>query len=173
MALTLDQLVESGVKHAKHILLKKREPQMQAFYTLISNTGEIIMLPCTFTNDFEKDVTVATVKLTAEISNAVMALYVAEAWMLRLSKPLTPWHADRTMENLPRPSQSPDRIEVVHCVATDGTTVKACALQMVRDKPGGKLISLVPMPELDGGNGKNYMGRMIDGIIPSRKEAPQ
>jgi hypothetical protein len=167
--LTLDQLVDSGIKHAKHILLEQRDKQMQTFYTLITDQNEIIMLPCTFNNDFEKDVTVASVKATAAICHAVMALYVAEAWMLKLPKPLTSWHADRQMENMPKPSQSPNRIEAVLVLATDGTTVRSRSLQMVRDKPGGKLISLVPMLELEG---TNYMGRMIDGIIP-RKEAKQ
>jgi hypothetical protein len=172
--LTLEQLVDSGINHARHILLDQREPAMQTLYTLITDQNELILLPCTFKNDFEKDVTVAAVKATAALSNAVMALYVAEAWMLKLPPPLTPWHAKRQMENLPRPSQSPDRIEVVHALATDGTTTLSRTLQMVRNKPGGKLMSLVPMPELEDGEGKSYIGRMISGIIPPRtKEAMQ
>jgi hypothetical protein len=174
MAITLEQLVESGINHAKHILLEQREKQLQALYTLITDQNELILLPCTFSNDFEKDVTVATVKATAALSNAVMALYVNEGWMLKLPKALTPWHADRQMENLPRPSQSPDRIEVVHALATNGTTTLSRTLQMVRNKPGGKLMSLVPMPELSSDEGTTYIGRMISGIIPPRtKEAMQ
>jgi hypothetical protein len=40
---------------------------------------------------------------------------------------------------------------------------------MVRDKPGGKLIALVPMAQPD--EGTKYQGRMIDGLLPPRKEA--
>ena len=167
--LTLDQLVDSGVAHARHILLKKRAKQLEAFYTLITEDNEMILLPCTFQNDFEKDVTVATVKATALLTHAVMALYVNEGWMVKLPPPLSPWHAKRQMENLPIPSESPDRIEIVQALATDGTTVKSRCLQMVRDKPGGKLIALVPMAQPD--EGTKYQGRMIDGLLPPRKEA--
>jgi hypothetical protein len=171
MAITLEQLVESGEKHARHHLLEKRDPELQAFYTLITDQNEMIILPCSFKDDFEKDVTVATVKATAVLCHAVKLVYISEAWMLKLPKALTPWHADRQMANLPKPSESPDRIEVVQIIASDGITVRHRALQMVRNKPGGKLISLIPMAELSDGERTNYMGRMIDGIIPPRKEA--
>lgn len=168
MAITLDQLVETGVKQARHVLLTRREKQLKPFYALFNDKNEITLLPCQFNDDHDKDVTVAAVKATAALTGANKALYMSEGWMLHLPKPLTPWHAKQQMENLPRPAESPDRIEIVQIIATDGTNTKARALQMIRNKPGGKLMALVPMPELED---CIHSGRMIDGIIPSRKEA--
>jgi hypothetical protein len=167
---TLEQLVDAGIKTAEHFLLKKRVPMLQAQYTLITKDNELIILPVFFRNDHEKDVAVAAVKATAALTGAVQLLYVSEGWMLQLPKPLTPWHAERQMKNLPRASESPDRIEVVQSIATDGKRTIARSLQMVRDKPGGKLMALVRLGELETENGTNYIGRMIDGIIPVRKE---
>ena len=167
---TLDQLLDVGIKTAEHLLMKKRVPMLIPEYTLITKDKEIIVLPVQFRDDYEKDVAVATVKATAAILGAIQALYVSEGWMLKLPKALTPWHADRQMENLPKPSQSPDRIEIVQAVATDGKTTKGRSLQMIRDKPGGKLIALVRLGELEDDDGTSYIGRMIDGIIPARKE---
>jgi len=168
---TLDHLLDLGEKHARDMLLKRREPQMQTFFHLVApEGGEDAIIPCNWRSDYEKDVTVACVKATAAIMKAVMALYVAEAWMLELPPPLTSWHAQHQMDNGPRPSESPDRIEVVQIMAMDGTTTKGRTLQMIRNRPGGKLISLVLIPERDTEN-TGYQGRMIDGIIPPRKEA--
>jgi hypothetical protein len=166
MTLTLDQLVESGIKHAKHILLKKRERELTPFYTLITAKNEVVVLGCSYRNEDEKMATVAVIHAEAALRNAVQCLFVSEGWMLELPKPLSPWHAKQQIENLPIPSQSPDRIEIVQSIATDGTRTKSRRLQMVRDKPGGKLIALVPLPDID----HMVSGRMIDGIIPPRKE---
>jgi hypothetical protein len=61
---------------------------------------------------------------------------------------------------LPRFSQ-PDRIEAVSVIATDGSETKARMLQMIRDKPGGRIIALVEEPYLQRG----FSGRLIDGLI--------
>jgi len=169
--ISLDDLLDVGERHARKILLQRREPMLQTFFHLVAPEGEKdAIIPCNWRDDYEKDVTVATVKATAAIMKAVMALYVSEAWMLTLPPPLTSWHAQHQMDNTPRPSESPDRVEVVHIMAYDGITAKGRTLQMVRNRPGGKLISLVLIPEADTEN-TGYVGRMIDGIIPPRKEA--
>jgi len=169
--LTLDDLLDVGERHVRKILLKRGEPMLQTFFHLIAPEGEKdAIIPCNWRDDYDKDVTVACVKATATLMKAVMALYVSEAWMLELPPPLTSWHAQHQMDNLPRASESPDRVEVVQLMAHDGTTVKGRTLQMVRNRPGGKLISLVLIPERDK-EGTQYLGRMIEGIIPPRKEA--
>jgi len=174
----LHTLIKIGTEHAERILLKERQRGLMPFYHLVTEQNEHLLVPVKFNNDDEKEVAVAVVKATAVISKAIAMLYVAEAWMLNI-KPAatdvaTPWHIKRLMENLPRPSQSPDRIEAVQCIATDGRTTINHVMQMVRDKPGGRIIALVPVPEMGGidtGDGPiKYSGRMISGIIPPPKE---
>lgn len=61
------------------------------------------------------------------------------------------------------PSQHPDRVECVFMVATDGKTAVSRGLQIIRDKPGGRIISLVEhkLPE-----GVSLESWMLKGMIP-------
>lgn len=169
VAITLDQLVESGVKHAEHFLLKKREKMLPPFYTLITESGEMMILPVSYRNPDEKNAAVAVVRATAAISHAIKAMFISEAWLAKVPP-------GQREEDMPPPSESPDRIEVVNIWATDGEITKMRSLQMVRDKHGGKLIALIPMPEFSGGDGdgddaaKHTTGPMVDGIIPPPHE---
>jgi hypothetical protein len=63
----------------------------------------------------------------------------------------------------PRPSEAPDRIEIVNISGSDTTTSKAVLLHMVRDlSPGmnNRVIALEPMTRMD-----DAVGPMLDGII--------
>jgi len=161
----LDKLLDNGEEHARKILLEERHKSMMGIYHLVAPEGGTDrVIGVSWENDIEKQITVLSIKDVSREMKAVAALMIHEAWMLKLNRstPNTSWHRDRLLANLPRPSESPDRIEVVHLIATDGRETKSRALQMVRDKPGGRLIALIEDKAMEGGE---FSGRLIDGII--------
>jgi hypothetical protein len=174
----LDQLVKAGERHANRVLLKERQPILIPLYHLITASNEDVRIPCNWRGDQEKETMIAVVKATSHIIKAVAMLFITEAWLAKEThkhkQPLnTSWHRQRAIEearkealrksNQTPPSQRPDRIEVVHIIANNGRQTKAKALQMIRDKPGGKLIALVEI--IEASNDIDYSGRIIDGII--------
>lgn len=153
-----DKLLDQGEKHARKVLLEHRDPELQGFYHLIApEGGQDRVIMTRWRNDIEKQLTVLSIKATAREMRAVAMLVVYEAWMLKL-KP-----SQEFLANTPRPSESPDRIEAVYLLATDGRNTKARMLQMLRDKPSGRITSLIEdkFPEGDSA----FSGRLVDGII--------
>jgi hypothetical protein len=76
--------------------------------------------------------------------------------------PNTPWHRQRVLDAAGRPSESPDRIEVVMIIASNAEgESKAASLQIIRDKPGGRIISLVEDRQMPG----HYESWMFDGMF--------
>lgn len=156
----LTQLLDAGEQHARVILLEMRAPQLQAFYHLIT-PGRLsdTVIPCLWTNPREKEHTVAAVKAEARKIGAIAAMFLGEAWALKLPPGKLP-------RDLPRRAESPDRIEVVQIIVTDGKHTRQRIMQMIRDKPGGTLISLVTQ---QAGDEDNFVGLLIDDIIPVRR----
>jgi hypothetical protein len=159
--MTLDELLDNGERHAHRILIDEREQSLAPFYHFISADQSVIM-PCRWQNDIQKQLTIHAAKKVAREVNATMAMFIGEAWMTSVPAPLTAWHEKRMLQNMPSPSQSPDRVEVVQLTATDGKTSRARMLQIIRDKPGGRIISLVRDKGIEG---TNIAGQLIDGLI--------
>jgi len=151
----LDDLVRLAGEHAERVLVKERQPQLLATYLLFSPAGTFIV-PCMWRSDIQKQLMVLEVRHLARDRHARAASFVSEGWMVQRS-------TDKPQWDLP-PSQDPKRQEVVIAYATDGAAKKAMRWQIVRDKPGGRVISLVQL----GGilSGAMLESRLIDGIIP-------
>ena len=156
MTITLKQLLDNGERHAREILLKRRQKMLMPFYHLVTADANFLV-PVQFNGDFEKDLAVLQVKTLAHAKQAIMAMFVAESWMAVYGK-------DDNLETAPRPSQRPNRVEVVMLVATDGNSVEGRVLRMVRDRQN----RLTGLEVHDDYPGRLTGGRMIDGIIPGR-----
>jgi hypothetical protein len=115
----------------------------------------------------DKEATIIEVKRRAREMGAVAVMSISEAWMSRVVAP-TPWHLNRRLPTMPPPSEDPQRREIVVIAATDGERSVAKLLQIVRDKPGGRIMSLVLDEPPDDGGGVKIGGQMIGGIIPRR-----
>jgi hypothetical protein len=159
----LAALVRTGERHAHKCLIERRLASLTGLYHLVApeGGGQDAVFPCTWRNDIEKKILLFAVKATARKIGAVAALCVHEAWMTKIEKGLTPWHTRQRLENLTPPSEDPKRQEIVMIAATDGQRTISKMLQIVRDKPGGRIIALIDMPI-----GATAEGRLIDGIIP-------
>lgn len=105
-------------------------------------------------NDIQKQLAIAEVKAISRKMHAVAAIYCGEVWMVK-RKASAPLRLDEP------PSESHDRIEAVSIIATDGSETRSRILQMIRDKPGGRIIALVEDSDLQRG----FSGRLIDGLI--------
>jgi hypothetical protein len=154
MAKTLLELIDAAERHVRSILLERREPELQGFFHLVAPEGEPDALCIAdWQNDIQKQLVILEVKAIARKMHAVAAVYCGEVWMVK-RKANAPLRFDEP------PSQSRDRIEAVSVIATDGSETKLRLLQMIRDKPGGRIIALVEDP-----GPQTLSGRLVDGLI--------
>jgi len=168
--ITLEELIDLGEGHARRILLEKREEEMAPLWHLVTPEGEqdfIIMTP--WSRDFEKKMAVAKIKEMAHEHRAIAIGFVIECWMLVQNvpegTPNTPWHREQALRNIPfvRPSQSPDRIEAVMILAHDKERTIAKGFQTIRDKPGGRIVSLVEHMPIGESTFESWM---LEGMLP-------
>ena len=162
----LNALVDHGVEYVNKILIEDRHKELSPMFHLISRSGKEDAVICTpWGGDLEKKIAVAQVKSMARKIDAQAVCFMTEAWLTkhRVEEPLTPWHARREAQNHPPPSESPERIEIVMIIATNPQNEYASRmLQIVRHKPGGKIVSLVP--DADAPN-VHYESWMFDGMF--------
>jgi hypothetical protein len=154
----IDKLLNTGEIHARKILLELHHKELVPFYHLVSGTGEPdVIIQCHFANDLQKQIAFLTAKNKAKEMKAIAGMFIAESWMISI-----PADEVRTIDIQPRPSHHPDRIEVVMMVATTGLETRSRMLRIVRDKPEGKITTLITEKDSPA---DNLSGRMIDGLI--------
>jgi hypothetical protein len=160
----LNKLLNLGEGFARHHLVKKKGAMLEPFYTLVTPGKDppFTFVPCDFSNDDMKDMTIAAIHTISRELDAAAVLFVAESWMLILPAPKE-GEPEITLDDAPRPSLSPDRIEVVILVASDGMTTKSRNLRIVRDRrtKTKRVIALHRDKDFDG----EPMCRMTDGVI--------
>jgi hypothetical protein len=118
---------------------------------------EQLVVGCPWCNEEEKLLTLQAVKKTAHEINATMIAFLCEMWMTKHDGNIDP-------TSVGPPSQSPDRIEGVIAMATDGTETKVNFWRIIRSRPDGPIIALAPEKDTKG----IFAGRMIDGLLPHK-----
>lgn len=160
----LKELIEGAVAYANKVLIEDGKPDLMPIFHLIS-PGRLrdMVIGTPWSGDEEKEMAVAKVKEMAHSIDAQAVMFSMECWLKVEPAPLTPWHARHQSENWVRPSESPDRREAVLIFGMNKAreTVTA-SLQILRDKPGGRIISLVREPTLDD---SKYDSWMFDGMF--------
>lgn len=152
--LTLDELLKMLGTHAHRLLLEEQETELMPIYHIVGDDQMVI--GCPWRNDEEKLAILAEIKKVAHEHNATMIGFLCEMWMLRVGP-------DVDLTTVDSPSQSPERIEAVLAIATDGMETKVKTWLTIRNKPGGTILSLEPQEE---GPADKFTGRMIDGLLP-------
>lgn len=165
MTITLEMLIESGVQHAQRILIEERKPRLSHFYHLVSRDGKSTLIPVAWENEIQKQLTLAGVRAAARTVDAVMAMGIAEGWALHGPPAKNREQANEWMDRVGPPSESPQRQEVVMIFATDGERTIGKMVRMQRDKPGGRIVALVPDEFPSEGT---FEGRLID-VLPKRQ----
>lgn len=171
--MTLTEMVEAAGAHAHHFLIEKGHPVLIPLFHLECRdipSGEIrlrleeefkvivtdgaIIIPAPWKDDREKLSYLAGCRMLAVAFGGTAFSSLSEGWAKMLDED---GHDDGVT-----PAQSPERREVVICVATDGKHTEGAMWQMIRDKPDGKVISLVRHDMAADG----FVGQMVDGILP-------
>jgi len=155
--ITLEELIKLSEGHAHRILLEDREKDMVPLWHIVTPDGKpdlIIMTP--WDGDFAKKLAVAKIKEIAHEHKAIAVGFVTECWMLDIP-------AKDAHKPYERPSQSPNRIEAVMILAYDKKRTIGKGLQTIRDKPGGRIISLIE--HLPIGESK-FESWMLEGMLP-------
>lgn len=151
---SLDTLLTLAGEFATAVLVTQGEPDLLACYALYNQKDEGLIIGCPWNGDEEKAAILKEVKRQARIHKAIAFSFVTEAWVIKTDNP------DALMT---RPAEHPNRHEYVFAVARDKQDTKARAWQIVRDRPGGSIIALVPDNPY---NGVEFAGQMIVGILP-------
>lgn len=160
MEIDLKRLVRLAGEHAHRVLLEEGKglgQLMPTFYLIVPPPGRDVNVGAPWASTEEKIAALAEVKRLSHEIGAIGASFVSEVWLRSVPKP---WHAARTDLTTP-PSESPDRIEAVFAIATDGVRTEVGWWQIVRDRPGGRIISLVEEKEVKG----EFSGRILDGLV--------
>lgn len=146
----LRNLVEASKAFAERSLVRDRAKELAPMFHLIAPEGSdktdaVVVTP--WDGDIQKQLAVLEVKKISHEMNAQACVFMTEAWVVKKDAvPNTPWHIRRAKAELRNliPSQSPDRIECVVIFAIDaGGDHASTMLQIVRDKPGGRIVALV------------------------------
>ena len=169
MAVTLQDLIDLGVRHAHKILIEERQPSLKHFYHLVLRNGDTALLPVAWNSEIQKQLTLLGVKKAAEKLDAVMAMGISEAWALVSPRPRSKEDSEAWLDKALRDPirESPQRQECVMIFATDGERSIGQMLHIHRDKPGGRIVALVPNEVIASGESHMLEGRLID-ILPRR-----
>lgn len=154
-------LCDKAEIHARNILIARGEMDLATFWHLVTpNQNFLVATP--WRDDAEKDAAVDFIRATLKSDKAKAYCFTSEAWLARYEK----GEIDQDSEQWPsvRPSNRPDRMEVVAIFASTRSKQFMRTLEMIRD-PGGKVIDLKALerPYLEDAE----EGAEIGGTMPS------
>lgn len=156
-------LVEQAAAYARRILVEDQQREMMPVWHLISSDSDMpsAVVGTPWSGDSEKRQAVAAVKHMSREMNAEAVIFSCEVWFVKLDR------GQRMRGD--RPAESPDRIEAVMIVAVNrqGDWVMRHLLT-IRDKPGGRIITLKDDPESPG----TYESWMFDGMFNPEPAQP-
>jgi hypothetical protein len=128
--LSLDELVEMGLKHAKNVLIGKSDAQLTPLFHIQFNDRPPAITPTPWSSDRDKSAIIAAMRMALKISRSSVVNYsfLSEAWVAVQS------HRPRDSD-LP-PSEREDRKECVVVSAGDHDGARLRMWEIVRDDRG-------------------------------------
>lgn len=156
----LKDLVEQSVAYVHKVLIEERQKELMPIFHLVAPPGgQSAVVGTPWNSKFEKQLAVAQVKAMARSIDAQAVVFTTECWLVKRDTP-TDWHRQRIHNVIP--SQEPDRMEAVMIAAKNkARDTEVVTLQIIRDKPGGRIISLIREVEFPG----IYESWMFDGMF--------
>lgn len=125
---TLEGMAEMAFKFASDVLINKHDDLMPMFVIHREKPEPATdIIACPFQNDDEKRVMVINVCLEVVEKGCDAWSFLTESWFA---------HRGPGAPLGPRPSEDPNRLEGVICIASDGKTTELHTWQMVRDEKG-------------------------------------
>lgn len=153
--INLDDLLDLAENQARRVLLELGYRQLIPIYLLVS-ANKTKTIACPWNSELDKQIMLAIVRDEAAKMKALALSHLSEAWVSKRYANLEEAKADV------KPSQHPERREIVMILATNGVTTKARKLAIERDWKGK--ITELTCDEL--GSEDTFVGRMIDGLLP-------
>jgi hypothetical protein len=166
----IDEMLDTAGRMAR-LCFKDGDASLVPRYLFIDAEGKHSLVLAPWRDDDDKRVMFIAAKVASRKLNAILGCFISEAWFVGIDLQHLPtqWHKDREAERFRHviPSESPDRVEVVQAIATDGELTRARFWQMIRSRPGGPVIALVEQKQPVSDTGE-YEGRAIEGLIARR-----
>ena len=130
---TLENLIDLAEGFARNALIKLKQKALLPTWTLLTSGGEVGIVGTPW--DDEEDKKIVRVKLKALIKEKKVTAYsfVSEAWYAVVSK--EEW-SGKSLDELGRPSERVDRIEVVFAAAVDKNRTLMRSWRIMRDWQG-------------------------------------
>lgn len=157
----LDKLLEALGAHAHRVLLISGEKELMPMYHLCPAEGPDLVIGTPWRDEQEKLFTLQVIRAKARELKATALGFVGEVWMTKYEGAAA---RNIDVNNVPRPSQHPNRIECVMAMVTDGHETKTRSWEIVRDRPGGTIIHLQQQDYEPG----MISGRMVDDLLPKK-----
>lgn len=154
--MTLDIMIDTAEDFARRVLLEKKQKQLMPSFLLIQpdDSAEIIQVELDFNIDLQKQLLRAKMRALMQEKGTIMYSFISEAW--QSPEGIPPEKVKRDAQGIyyhspdvPRPSQHPNRIEVVMVMATDGIRAKYKQWLIKRDYKGA-IRDLVPDRDMEG-----------------------
>jgi hypothetical protein len=138
--ITLEKLLAMAGDHARQVLIEHKARQLAPAFLYLSEGGEATIRICPWSNDTEKQLAQAALRVSMRDANVKMYSGVMEAWFSH-SPPGMPIEEAKKI----RASKDPNRREAVIAFATDGVKQVWQEWEIKRDWKG-QIRDLAPMP---------------------------
>jgi hypothetical protein len=127
---------------------------------ILTDKGIVLIMIQTITDEFSKDLTFREIlpELIRE-NEGRMAIFVCSAWTLEM--PMKPEFEPPELEDIPLPSESPDRIEQLMLSAVAPGRTVLCAAKIYRD---GEQPPVLSEWSIHGDDEAKLEGRIFDGM---------
>ena len=150
----LKDLLDRGERQARAVLLEKGEKSLCPMFLLVQPDDSVIVVGTPFEGDVQKQMVRAQLRSLMKNHGTVAYSFLCEAWAVKMNhlKPEDVTHEDEGVISVPmqrRPSEDPNRIEVVSVLATNGVENKYRMWEIKRDYKG-KIRDLVLDCEVEG-----------------------
>lgn len=156
----LRALMQAGFDTARKIVLRGEEA-MPAFIAEWGD-GNIAIYMTPWNGDLDKDRFLALMRLLFAAREVKRYVFIGEAWMVELSQ-----EEGRKLDDLPRASAHPNRIEVLSLIGVEEGRVIGARARLGRNVNGGRTCSGLEWWEDRG----NTTGRMTE-LLPDPSWGP-
>jgi hypothetical protein len=143
----LRELFDLAATNAAKIFLESDDHEVQPMWHAVDGKNKHVLIATPWSSDDEKDVVVKTLRKMFAANQVKRYAFIVEAWVARVS-------SEREVHDGPRPSEHPDRREVLMISAEDrsGETIMGhyYILRPERGPPKLSPLEVMPYDQMSG-----------------------
>lgn len=137
----LDELLDAAHKQACRVLINKADEQLVPIWLLVTSTSERMLVATPIYERTDKDLVAIEMRRVMKENQVIMYSLLMEAWITTHPK-----GAD--LDNVPMPSQSPNRQEAVIAIACNTDYTKSRSWKIKRNSRG-RVTALIDQESFD------------------------